>query len=60
MRRIGKSAEERRQIAEMAEAVARYDGPIRHCPPGVARGHEYLALIHRHDPAIWDERECCT
>jgi hypothetical protein len=24
----------------MRDAIARYDGPATHCPPGAARGHE--------------------
>ena len=40
MLRIGKSAKERAEVEQMREAVARYDGPITRCPPGVARGHE--------------------
>jgi hypothetical protein len=45
MLKIGKSPAERQQIEQMKEAVAKYDGPIRHCPPGVARDHESLATL---------------
>jgi hypothetical protein len=45
MLRIGKSEEEKRQIAEMARAIAAYDGPIHYCRPGVARGDQKLAAL---------------
>jgi hypothetical protein len=45
MLRIGKSAKERAEIELMAEAVKRYTGPVQHCPPGVACGHEALATL---------------
>jgi hypothetical protein len=35
-----KSEKEQRELADMAAAVARYQGPITYCRPGVARGHE--------------------
>jgi hypothetical protein len=42
MIRIGKSTKERAEAAEMAAAIAAYTGPIQHCRPGHARGHEKL------------------
>jgi hypothetical protein len=45
MVRIGKSLQERQQIEQMKEAVAKYDGPIRRCPPGIARDHESLGAL---------------
>ena len=45
MLRIGKSAKERREIAAMAEAVRRDDGPITHWPPCHARWHEKATPI---------------
>jgi hypothetical protein len=42
MIRIGKSEKERR---EAAEAVAKYDGPVTHCEPGRARGHEPITEL---------------
>jgi len=35
-----KSEKEQRELADMAAAVARYQGPITYCRPGVARGHQ--------------------
>ena len=35
-----KSKKEQRELADMAAAIARYQGPITYCRPGVARGHE--------------------
>jgi hypothetical protein len=43
--RIGKSARERAEAEQMAEAVAKYDGPITQCRPGIARGHEALGAL---------------
>jgi hypothetical protein len=45
MVRIGKSLQERQQIEQMAEAVRRYTGPVQHCEPGIARGHEKPAAL---------------
>jgi len=51
-----KSEKEQRESAEMAAAVARYQGPITYCRPGVARGHEtrvtYESMPHRRDPRV--------
>ena len=35
-----KSEKEQRELADMAAAIARYQGPLTFCRPGVARGHE--------------------
>jgi hypothetical protein len=35
-----RSEKEQRELADMAAAVARYQGPTTYCRPGVARGHQ--------------------
>ena len=37
-----KQIEDKRVKQQMAEAVARYDGPITQCPPARARGSEWM------------------
>jgi hypothetical protein len=41
-RSVTKQIEDKRVKQQMAEAVARYDGPITHCPPARARGSEWM------------------
>jgi hypothetical protein len=39
-RSVTKQIEDRRVKQQMAEAIARYEGPITKCPPARARGGE--------------------